>query len=343
MSSSWPTVVLVGQKAAGKSSLLQTWVQCVTSKQHGFVDEGLLSANSITEKRFAEEDDRPPPLLSAVDGDYESFSAQFFSEQQETTQTTSYYFELNFGVRKPTRLCIVDSAGEHSIKSPDRNPSQPESVQAEVNKLSEALKSAHSVIVAVPLIDLHTSDYGSGLQQFINDLVIPTRPNPKRIVIAYTHYERLFVELGNSAKNYARNHKVIQHVIESATAANRWSQPFREFVRNPDREIFLTVSSAFGFVRDNGSPNVDPHAVEIGDLAPERPFLSPRGRFANWEPFLTADPFLCAALGKAGEFAIEFPRPAKAAPPPRTPSPPPPEREKNRRLQWLWNVTNTPD
>ena len=67
----------------------------------------------------------------------------------------------------------------------------------------------------------------------------------------------------------------------------------------------FTVASSYGFTKRFQNPNIDPH--QPGERRFRRASLE-EARASNeyWRPFLTAEPFLYAALGLDSAFTFSF-------------------------------------
>jgi hypothetical protein len=137
--------------------------------------------------------------------------------------------------------------------------------------------------------------------------------NPTRVVIAFTHYERLFINLGQSAFEFACVPRVARDVMLRALNQSDWADSLNRLHKR-GVDIYFTVTSAYGFVKGYGNPNIDPH--QMGDEMPFGRNGSAPSMTRFWRPFLSAEPFICAALNEPSQFAIPFQDIYKLPPPP---------------------------
>src|SRR5665213_2989123 len=89
------TICLIGPKSAGKSSLVETFVDCLSKGSHGFPRSYYLSAMDISEDDFKTETEMPLRILGEESGNYADARRRFFTRQQATSDTLSYYFKLD--------------------------------------------------------------------------------------------------------------------------------------------------------------------------------------------------------------------------------------------------------
>ena len=340
------TICLVGPFESGKSSMLRTWTDSFHQGTHGFDNSGIEGVKAIPLSEFQSEETRTRSLLGAKKSEFDEFRAEFFGAGRVTRGTESYTFEVRRAAER-TLVEIIDSAGELSVKSSEGAVTlDPDAIE----KLTVALEAAPNVIVAVPMIDLRRSEYRAGVRELINGLTDPGRTNPQRLVIAFTHYERLFYPFGRQAFRMAADPGDMRSRIEQEFRRTDWHANVEAFARLPGREAFLTASGAFGFLADNGSVNIDPHRRVDADAdldagARERAKLAEYGfywspaQMLRWRPFLTADPFLCALLGESGSYAIKLPGASGVRPPPHNSRPPPePKLPLKRSNIFTWGI-----
>jgi hypothetical protein len=299
---------------SGKSSLLRSWRDSFNSGSHGFESAGIRVVRALPPK-----DENAPSLhLGAQNSEFEQFRAQLFSPSPSETQAPkSYNFEITFD-RRPSILAeIIDAAGELSVRS---NSGALTVDKEAVMALGRSLAEAQNVIVAMPILDLRKTQDFDGIQELIGELTDTRgRDYPRRLVIAFTHYERLFYKFGSQAFRMAADPVEVRARIMSEIEKTSWYPQILEFARRPGREAFLTASGVYGFVAENGSVNIDPHRrpeESAEPLSPEQKdaarfvesgFFWDTGRAPLWRPFLTADPFFCALLGESGAYAIKLP------------------------------------
>ena len=99
-------------------------------------------------------------------------------------------------------------------------------------KLEDALAQAEAVIIVVPLVDLQRAGFQGPLSRLISNLVTSSTRNadnkPHRIVVAFTHYERLFVRAGREAFGIATQKTVARNVILHALDQSQWAGDLQE-------------------------------------------------------------------------------------------------------------------
>lgn len=312
------TICLIGPVGSGKTSLLQTFVDCTEQSTHGYELGRRIQVQDIDPKVFETGVAAAPKLLASQNGDYQQLKRQFFRQTTATEKTLDYYFRLDMSAPRAhgesvTLIRIVDSAGEFAIpESDDRVEGREEQIQ----KLRDALEQADAVVFAVPLTKLDGVGWQGGLRRVIYELSHADLKNPSRVVIAFTHYERMFVNLGQSAFEFACSPRVARDVMSRALDQSNWADSLNK-LHQRGVDIYFTVTSAYGFVKGYGNPNIDPHQV-----TDEMPFgrngtAASMARF--WRPFLTAEPFICAALNEPSQFAIPFEDIYRLPPPPDAP------------------------
>ena len=129
--------------------------------------------------------------------------------------------------------------------------------------------------------------------------------------MAWSFYERLFVNLGPCAFTYACDPEVAAHVLRRTLAQAPWLDALRELERKPDVALRFCVFSSFGFVKGFQNPNLDPH--QTGERRFSRVDAQGRLSLAEfWRPFLAADPIVNAALGLDSAFCFSYERLAAA-------------------------------
>jgi hypothetical protein len=342
--------------------LLQTFVDCMDLGGHGFSSKHKFSVRSIDETEYAD-GSSVTRILGGSSGTYKPFRNAFFTEQVQTDSTNDYYFRLTAnGIGEKLDggktadymlLRVVDSAGEYAVEE-DFGGARVDNPTESMDKLNDALVQAEATIIVIPLVDLGRATFIGPLKGLISKLVNTNGEKPYRIVVAFTQYEKLFVRAGRDAFATASLRPVAQKVIQRAVEQGRWADDLRRFAEAPGRTVYFTVTSSYGFAKGLGIPNVDPHwRAPDGQPPSEQLFGKPDDIATFWRPFLTADPFISAAINQPGELTFTFeslfpeekPLPgqdrrrsmngtgktADAPPPP----PPPPPRPRNSILNWF--------
>jgi hypothetical protein len=356
------TICLVGPKSAGKSSLLQTFVDCIELGGHGFSDEYDISVQDIDEAEYAG-GQSVGRILGGNSGDYRDYRDNFFINQVQTDSTIEFFFRLTAGgigqktgtngkLPRDILLRVVDSAGEYAIAE-NYGSARIDNPIESVNKLNDALMQADATIIVIPLVDLERATFVGALTGLIAKLVNTRAEKPARIVVAFTQYEKLFLRVGRDAFATASLREIAQKVVRRAVEQGRWADDLVRFSEMPGREVYFTVTSSYGFAKGVGVPNIDPHWP--GDPPSEQLFGKPGDIASYWRPFLTADPFISAAIDQPGVLTFTFdtlfpehnsqasrgPGPAADAAPvrpaePRRPSTPAPKKDWwAEKLNWF--------
>lgn len=297
------TISLLGPVGSGKSSLLQTFVDCIEQSAHGYDLNRRIRVKDIEASDFETGVPAGPRILANENGDYQILKKQFFRQTTATEQTLDYYFRLEAaGDRDPSPILlrVVDSAGEFAIREGD---ARIERAEEQIQKLREALEQSDAVIFALPLTNMGNVGWQGSLQRVIAELSHPDLKNPSRVVVAFTHYERLFVNLGQSAFEFACSSAIARNVILQALTQSTWSESLDQLYQR-GAEVYFTVTSAYGFVKGYGNPNIDPHQLDDEIPFGRNGVAASMTRF--WRPFLTAEPFICAALNEPSEFAFRL-------------------------------------
>ena len=208
----------------------------------------------------------------------------------------------------PRLLEIVDVGGD--LAAPEEGRPQLAPVASRVQFATKLLAS-DAIVFVLPLVRLEESRWAGSMARLIERLALSPDRKAKRIVVAWSFYERLFVNLGPSAFTYACDPEVAAHVLRRTLAQAPWLDALRELERKPDVSLRFCVFSSFGFVKGFQNPNLDPH--QPGDRRFSRMDAQRRPSLAEfWRPFLAADPILNAALGWDGAFCFSYERLAAA-------------------------------
>jgi hypothetical protein len=296
------TICVVGPKSAGKSSLLQTFVDCVGLGGHGYSERHNVRIQSIAKDEFAEKGG-VSRMFGGQSGDYRIYRKPFFTKQEQTENTIEFFFRISIdtGSNNSILTRVVDSAGEDAVPATYGMVERQE-VRESIDKLKAELSLADAAIIVVELVDLGSATFQGPLKSLISELVAEG-DNPKRIVVAFTQFERLFVNAGRDAFAIACQPAVARNVIVEALDQSTWKGDLRSFSKLPGRSVHFTVVSSFGFAKESGIPNFDPHWTEGLEM---QLLGKPNNIITYWRPFLTADPFVCAATGEPSKYTFTF-------------------------------------
>jgi hypothetical protein len=307
------TITLVGPRRAGKSTLIAALPDSVAQGAHGYPPELRLTLQPIGRGEF--ESGYPAAsryeLLESFVSPYERLREAVDGGGEPTPPETpqEYFFRLNAetslgGEAEAARLLeIVDVGGD--IAAPEEGQAQPGSVASRV-QFSTKLLASDAIVFVLPLLRLEEARWAGSLSRLIERLALAPDRRAKRIVVAWSFYERLFVNFGPSAFTYACDPDVAAHVLRRTLAQTPWLDALRELDRKSDVSLRFCVFSSFGFVKGFQNPNLDPQTEErrfrrLGVAG--RPSLS-----EFWRPFLAADPIFTAALGLDSAFCFSYER-----------------------------------
>ncbi|MGJ0533630.1 hypothetical protein [Methylocystis sp.] len=312
------SICLIGPKKGGKSSLLASLVDCVAQSAFGYSPRLRPALQPITEAEYFAESAEPKKasLLSVEQGDYERLRREFAEGglATDTLDTYEYRFRLTVNgeappaavLRGPWLLEIVDSAGEIAVPPDGAEVAILNDVKA---KLARQMLEADAIVIVLPLVRLEDSGWSGNLARLIDRLALAPEKKLKRLVVVFSQYERLFARLGPSAFTYACDPAVALHALRKSLRAVQWLDRLRalESPNGGGASVRFTVCSAYGFVKRFQNPNIDPH--QPGERRFRRAGLEgARAYNEYWRPFLTAEPFLYAALGLDSAFTFSYPQ-----------------------------------
>jgi hypothetical protein len=306
------TITLVGPRKAGKSTLIAALPDCVAQGAHGYPPELRLTLQPIGRSEFegGHAAASKYELLESFVSSYERLRETVDSGGEPTPPETpqEYFFRLTQNAEEsqgaldaPRLLEIVDVGGD--LAAPEEGRPQPASVASRVQFATKLLAS-DAIVFVLPLVRLEESRWAGSMSRLIERLALAPDRRAKRIVVAWSFYERLFVNLGPSAFTYACDPEVAAHVLRRTLAQAPWLDALRELERKPDVMLRFCVFSSFGFVKGFQNPNLDP---QTGDRRFCRTDAQGRRSLAEfWRPFLAADPILNAALGWDSAFCFSY-------------------------------------
>ena len=305
-------ICLLGPKGAGKSSLVASLVDSVMQSAYGYPPQLRPALQAITRLEFEEGTPAASKfeLLENLVSDYERLRGEFAAGGAPTPagEALNYYFRLtiNGGAdpRARTRhlIEITDASGDFAAPS---LAAQPPSFAAK-EKFAAKLLDADVIVLVLPLARVEDSAFAPDLARLLERLAQAKERKAKRFIVAFSRYEKLFVQFGPAAFTYACDPAVALHVVRKAVQSAPWLDVLRRLEGSePDTKTRLTVVSAFGFVKDFQNPNCDPH--QAGERRFRRSGLAGAQAYAEfWRPFLTAEPILYAALDQSSAFTFSF-------------------------------------
>ncbi len=161
----------------------------------------------------------PQNIFEGPNGDYEKLRRDFVEGgvATDTLDTYEYYFRLTLnGVappavieRAPWLLEIVDAAGEIAVP--------PEGARVAIlndvkDKFAGQMLGAQAIVFVLPMVRLEDSGWIATLARLIDRLAQSKDKKLRRLVVAFSQYERLFIGLGPSAFTYACDPAVALYV-----------------------------------------------------------------------------------------------------------------------------------
>ncbi len=309
------TICLVGPRNAGKSSLLASLTDCVMQSAYGYSPDLRAAIQPVSRSEFENAltaGSRFEILGNPVVA-YENLRREFAAGGAPTPPADiyEYFFRLtlsagpSFGAqaRTPRLIEIVDASGD--IGAPEDGA--PLDIAPGVReKFAAKLLGAEAIVFVLPLLRFDDCRWIGALARLIERLAAARVKKAKHVVIAFSQYERLFVQLGPSAFTCACDPAVALHVLRKFVQAAPWMDSLRTLeAADSDVKVRFTVFSAYGFTKTFQNPNIDPH--ETGERRFHRASVDGRRVLSEfWRPFLTAEPILFAALDLDSAFTFSY-------------------------------------
>jgi hypothetical protein len=309
------TICLVGPKNGGKSSLLASLADCVIQSAYGYSPDLRPALQAITQNEFekAEAAASKFEILESLVSPYERLRQEFAGGGAPTSPADiyEYYFRLTLNgeaplearAKAPYLLEIVDASGD--IAAPDE--ASPIVVPYGIReKFAAKLLSAEAIVFVLPLVRFDDCRWVGALARLMERLAQTPDKKAKRLIVAFSQYERLFVQLGPSAFTHACDPAVALHVLRKSVQAAPWMDVLRTLeAAADDVRVRFTVFSAYGFTKTFQNPNIDPH--QMGEWRFHRSSVNgPHALSEFWRPFLTVEPILCAALDLDSAFTFSY-------------------------------------
>jgi energy-coupling factor transporter ATP-binding protein EcfA2 len=306
------TICLVGPRGAGKSSLLATATDCIVQNAHGYPIELRPTLQAISRAAFHGFDSSASKLdiLDGLADDYQKLRRDFAAggAPTEPTRLYEYYFRLTLNGDAPPALReaapyllrIIDASGAVAVPDDASVAEAPHDLRED---FASKLQSADAIVLVLPLVRFEDGAWIGNLARLVERLALSPENRSRRVVVAFSQYERLFVRLGPSAFTYACDPAVALHALRRALQGAPWSDALRALERRV--AVRFIALSSYGFVKTFQNPNIDPHGD--GERRFRRKGIAGPRAFAEfWRPFLTADPFLYAALDLDNAFFFSF-------------------------------------
>lgn len=294
--------------------MLATLTDCVVQNAHGYCADLRPAVQTISRAAF-HGFDSTASKLDILDGfvdDYQKLRREFTEgcAPTDAARVHEYFFRLTLNgdapsdirEKAPYLVKIVDAAGDIAI--PD-DAASAERLNDIRDDFGSKLLNAEAIVFVLPLVRFEDSGWVGNLARLIERLALAPDQKMKRVIVAFSQYERLFVRLGPSAFTYACDPAVALHVLRRSLQAAPWIDSLRMLEAEKKAAVRFTALSAYGFVKTLQNPNIDPHRDG------ERRFLregvaGSRALNEFWRPFLTADPILYAALDLESAFMFSF-------------------------------------
>ena len=308
-------ICLVGPRKGGKTSLLASLSDCVAQSAFGYSPRLRPALQRISEAEFYAESSEPrkTDFLTIEQGDYERLKRDFAEGgvATDTLDTYEYHFRLTVNgeappeilTRGPWLLEIIDSAGEIAVPPDGAEVAILNDVKA---KLAAQMLASEAIVIVLPMVRLEDSAWIGTLARLIDRLALAPDKKLRRLVVAFSQYERLFTRLGPSAFTYACDPAVALQALRKTLRGAQWMDRLRALeAPRGGVSVRFTVCSAYGFTKRFQNPNIDPH--QMGERRFRRAGIEgPRAFSEFWRPFLTAEPVLYAALGLDSAFTFSY-------------------------------------
>lgn len=172
-----------------------------------------------------------------------------------------------------------------------------------------------SMLLCLPLRGVHQGGEGERHDQETREALLDLlgvlsnrQKRPRRLVLCFTKYERLFQRAGRDALWHAAFRDTARDVLIWALEDEGPYGFLRPALASvaAQRRVWLQPVSSFGFVAGNGGANAAPdgqsrrtrwlHQLRGSDSAGE----------SDWRPFLTQDALLLAGAGRAGRLSFSW-------------------------------------
>ena len=332
------TICLIGPKNGGKSSLLASATDCIMQSAHGYSSDLRPTMQAITRTEFESSNSAFEHLeiLGGHAEEYLKLRHEFADGGAPTDalHTSKYFFRVTLNGAAPAAVFekapyfveIIDAGGDIAI--PDDNAPVDIPIESR-EEFSSILLNAEAIILVMPLVRLEDSGWIANVSRLFERLANTPDKKLKRVVVAFSHYERLFAQLGPSAFTYACDPAVALYVLRNSLRTAQWMDSLRSLEAGANSvTVRFTVTSAYGFAKTFQNPNIDPHLP--GERRFRRSGVSgPRAFNEFWRPFLSADPILFATLDLDSAFTFSYAQIDGSGPEPRAEQanagrPPPP-------------------
>ncbi len=292
-------VGLTGPVRSGKTNLFVDFAKCVELNFHGFqqlhnikietdrVNRKLLrtyyrnlpeATESVTDIRFDLELDLPAETgLASADG---------LQKRQ-----------FNIHVR--------DAPGEAAFPSEDV-PGKTNPHAEKAKELDEWFSKAKGIVLVISALNAGTDEGFEALIDKVEDFFEragkPEFENLERVVIAVSMFDLLLLRFGNRSRDIATEPEAVLAILHAhMRPAFDIIKDFRPFPsQQRDIDLRFIATSSYGFHPQLGCANIDANA-EILDPGNSRfpvPLTPDNVRY----PYMTADPFIFAALGLDSPF-----------------------------------------
>lgn len=339
-------IAIIGSRKAGKTTLCASLHQSLIAQSHGF------SANMISRFPDASGLNQLQALFALK---FNTKNTLFRAEQSATIRklkigidfTSSKWslFDRTTNQLKGYYLVEIDDLRDdfdllgQFAHSKDEQDALNATTNRPYTQLKDSLTNAKALIICHPAGQKLAPSEITGFIRLMSDIAIGRYGRFETIIIAFTKYERLFLNDGPRAFAKATTPSTILQIMRQTVLNDQaFATGLRALNCHQDEraQLYAVPVSAFGFLRNNGAPNFDKQTDQplsalasiIEPVREDNPLKNalPRKKVAgftipvksnpqnqshahpsmHWLPFLTADPFLTAMSGMPSKFMIPF-------------------------------------
>lgn len=293
------SVGLTGPVKSGKTNLFVDFAKCVELNAHGFQNNFNIQI----------ETDRVNRRL---------LRSYYRSLPDATENVTDVKFDLDIDLpmgdlgsekivlkHQKFTIHVRDAPGEASFPSIDLD-GRDNPHQKSTEKLDEWFSKTKGIVLVISALNAGT-DTGfevliNKIEDFFERAGRPEFEQLERVVIAVSMFDLMLLRFGNRARDIATEPEAVLAILNAhMQPAFDIIKDFRPFpMQEKEIDLRFIATSSYGFHPKLGCPNIDPNTET---LEPENSrFPLPLAPDNVRYPYMTADPFIFAALGLDSPF-----------------------------------------